>query len=113
MGDTSIIAGSKKRRINSGIISAVVLICAISGLFYYLLHNLKITDVAHHPFLVVFLPVFGMGWIASVTPLFMYMTYQDDFRSLNPLVPSHYALILKRCFNAMKDNNFKVSEKSF
>lgn len=33
---------------------------------------------------------------------------QVDFKGLNPIFPSHYLVIAKKCFQAMKDNDFKV-----
>jgi hypothetical protein len=33
---------------------------------------------------------------------------QDDFPDINPLLPSHYLYLARRCFAALVENNGKV-----
>ena len=37
------------------------------------------------------------------------LSKQDDFKNVNPLVPSNYRDIAIKCYKAMAANNFKVS----
>ena len=34
---------------------------------------------------------------------------QDEFETLNPLVPTHYLYLCRRFYRAVQENNFKVS----
>ena len=34
---------------------------------------------------------------------------QEDFGDLNPLIPSHYAYLVKKTIQAIRTNDFKVS----
>ena len=88
-----------------------------SSLYYHIMHTLHIEQAATHPAAVMMLPPMTIIYIASVLPLFMFLSYQKDYRGpngaiLNPLVPSDYLLVVQKSFKAMKDNNFKVSEKN-
>ena len=33
---------------------------------------------------------------------------QDEFGNINPLIPSHYFFLLRKCLTAIKENDFKV-----
>eukprot|EP00775_Hariotina_reticulata_P006128 gene6128-6367_t len=45
--------------------------------------------------------------IAAVIPMFMLISFQDDFKSLNPANPVHFFAICKRCYAAVARNNMK------
>ncbi|KAG2448637.1 hypothetical protein HYH02_006524 [Chlamydomonas schloesseri] len=70
------------------------------------------TEGIAHPGVLMLLPVCTIAWLALLIPLLTFVAYQDDFKALNPLIPTHYILIAKRTFTAMKNNDFKVSEKN-
>ncbi|GIL80824.1 hypothetical protein Vretimale_9415 [Volvox reticuliferus] len=90
--------------------AALFLVVSLSAVFYALMHKIHDEGVAH-PALLMLLPLPTILWLVLIIPLFIFMAYQADFKGLNPLIPTHYVLIAKRCFKAMKDNDFKVSEK--
>ena len=33
---------------------------------------------------------------------------QDEFPNVNPIIPTHYFYLAKRCFKALQENNGKV-----
>lgn len=81
------------------------------------MHVMHIEEAASHPAAIMMLPPMTILYICSMLPLFMFLSYQKDFRGrngavLNPLVPSDYSLIIQKSFKALKDNNLKVSEKN-
>lgn len=57
------------------------------------------------------MPVMAVGAIAAVVPLAMFLSYQEEFDKLNPLIPSHYWFLAKKTMHALKTNNWKVSAK--
>jgi len=56
-------------------------------------------------------PLLAIGTILLILPLVFYLSFQEEFGNLNPLIPSHYYFLLKKSMTAIKDNNFKVSAK--
>ncbi|PNH02288.1 hypothetical protein TSOC_011768 [Tetrabaena socialis] len=92
-------------------VSAVTLIGSLTAVFYMALNKIHTEGIAH-PGVVMLLPIATMSWVIGILPIFMFLAYQDDFRQLNPILPSDYFVIAKRCFKAMLDNDFKVSEKN-
>ena len=88
-----------------------------SWLYLHIMHVMHIEEAATHPAAIMAMPPLTILWISSIIPLFMFLSYQRDFRGpngivLNPLVPSDYSLIVQRTFKLLKENNFKVSEKN-
>ena len=37
------------------------------------------------------------------------LSLQDEFGTLNPLIPAHYLYLCKRFYRAVQENNFKAS----
>eukprot|EP00894_Picocystis_sp_ML_P001475 jgi/Pico_ML_1/51992/g2774.t1 len=73
---------------------------------------LKDRKTNHIPLIYIpLLPVLAAGAIAAVIPLVMFLSYQEDFEKLNPLIPSHYLFLAKKTMYALKTNNWKVSAK--
>lgn len=65
-----------------------------------------------HPQTPPIAPSFQICVIGSIVPLLMYITFFDDFKHLNPLLPQHYARIMARAFRALAKNDLKVTEKN-
>jgi len=59
----------------------------------------------------ILLPLLAITTIVLILPLVFYLSFQDQFGTLNPLIPSHYVFLLRKSLTAIKDNDFKVSAK--
>lgn len=101
-----------KRVLTPKAVAATFLGTSLSAAFYAILHYVH-DEAVVHPAVLMLLPVIAIVWLALMIPIFMYVAYQDDFKAMNILIPTHYVLIAKRCFKSMRDNDFKVSEKNF
>ncbi|GFR39772.1 hypothetical protein Agub_g257 [Astrephomene gubernaculifera] len=111
MAQDGLLDQRKKRFLTPKAFCAIFLGASLSAVFYATLHYIHAEGVSH-PALLMLLPPAAITWLVMMIPIFMFIAYQDDFKQLNPLIPTHYILIAKRCFKAMKDNDFKVSEKN-
>lgn len=40
------------------------------------------------------------------------MDVQHEFPNVNPIIPTHYFYLAKRCFKALQENNGKVSKEA-
>eukprot|EP00884_Botryococcus_braunii_P009389 jgi/Botrbrau1/18451/Bobra.0072s0034.1 len=63
------------------------------------------------PFLFPVLPVAMMLCLAMITPLVLYLLYQDDFREVEPLNPMHYIYLCRVAIRAFSQNQWKVASK--
>uniref|UniRef100_A0A7S0RKR1 Uncharacterized protein n=1 Tax=Pyramimonas obovata TaxID=1411642 RepID=A0A7S0RKR1_9CHLO len=101
---------SRPRLNNPRALAAVFMGVTIFGLFAYFLSHLE-KLVSKSPGLVFLFPLSGILMIAAILPLVMFISYQDDFKEVNPLHPKVYMMLVKKTYIAMKDNNWKVSAK--
>ncbi|GLC59467.1 hypothetical protein PLESTB_001490600 [Pleodorina starrii] len=111
MSQEGILDQRKKFRFTPQTFAALFLALSLSAVFYALMHKIHDEGVTH-PVILVLLPIPTIFWMLLMIPLFMFIAYQADFKGLNPLIPTHYIQIARRCFRAMKENDFKVSEKN-
>uniref|UniRef100_A0A7S0UXB1 Uncharacterized protein n=1 Tax=Polytomella parva TaxID=51329 RepID=A0A7S0UXB1_9CHLO len=102
--------GNKERSVTFGELCAVALLTSISLIFYFSFEEIHKLEKHHHS-LIFMMPFLAIAWIVFVIPLFMYMSYLDDFKRLNPIIPTHYIRIATRCYKALSKNNLKVREK--
>eukprot|EP00878_Enallax_costatus_P010610 GHUV01011083.1.p2 GENE.GHUV01011083.1~~GHUV01011083.1.p2 ORF type:complete len:112 (+),score=30.66 GHUV01011083.1:632-967(+) len=109
MADLGLLGGHR-RRFNASCISAALLILVILAGLYAFLHYAQ-AHIARNPFVVMLFPPVAAGSLAAIVPLLMFITYQDDFKKLNPWNPLDFYTISKRCYQAMARNNMKVAEK--
>lgn len=108
-GDNGLL-GNRRRRPTPQAACAVLMAASVLGGLYLALHWVQ-DHLRHYPFLVILFPPLAMASIAVVIPLFMFVSYQDDFKNMTPLNPRHFILISKRCYSALAKNNMKVTEK--
>jgi hypothetical protein len=59
-----------------------------------------------------FMPFLGIGSLAAMLPLFLYVAFPSEFPNLrSPLHPSDYRLLMRRMLSAARGNNMKVTAK--
>lgn len=109
LGKNEISEAQKKRNV----VRAVLTILMIAGFFGSLVAS--VTTIAefleHHPHLRFLFPLFGAGAVLLIIPLGVYLTNQGDFPDINPIIPTHYFRLARRCLVAMIENEGKVSGK--
>ncbi|CAK0734989.1 hypothetical protein CVIRNUC_000512 [Coccomyxa viridis] len=94
-------------------IRAIITVLLIVGIFGFLTASVsRIAEFLHtHPHLQVLFPIIGAACVISVIPLGVYLTFQNEFPNVNPIIPTHYFYLAKRCFKALQENNGKVTGK--
>ncbi|EIE26703.1 hypothetical protein COCSUDRAFT_32248 [Coccomyxa subellipsoidea C-169] len=104
------ISEAQKRTNNVRAILTIILMVTFFGSMIA-----SVTSIAdfleHHPELRFLFPLLGAGSVLLIIPLGVYLTNQGDFPDVNPIIPSHYFRLARRCFVAMVENDGKVSGK--
>ena len=52
-----------------------------------------------------------MALLSHVGALTQCLRPQHEFPNVNPIIPSHYFYLAKRCFKALQENNGKVRKQ--
>lgn len=94
-------------------IRALTTILLIVAIFSSLMASVSwIAEFLHqNPHLRFLFPIFGGLCVMSIVPLGVYLTFQQEFPNVNPIIPTHYFYLAKRCFKALQENNGKVTGK--
>mmetsp|Transcript_3107 Transcript_3107/g.11246 ORF Transcript_3107/g.11246 Transcript_3107/m.11246 type:complete len:132 (-) Transcript_3107:96-491(-) len=87
----------------------VLLITA--GFFYWEIAALE-HAIAVFPPAFLLLPLSGIGALAVLLPMFVFLCFRGDFENTNILFPSHYAYVFRRTYASLAQNNGKVSKKT-
>jgi hypothetical protein len=102
--------GARPKLNNPRALGAIFMGVSIFAIFGYLLTHLE-KLVAKAPALVFLFPMSGIVLLGSLLPLIMFISYQDDFKAVNPLNPKSYLMLCKKTYVALMENNWKVSAK--
>lgn len=105
-----LLARSTKRNLSLGRLLACTLVGGVLTAAYHLVHYMQV-HIQENFLFVVLLPPIAVATLGLVLPLLVYITFHDDFRHLNPLVPLHYYQIVVRCLRALERGGGKVSIK--
>uniref|UniRef100_A0A7S1HRD3 Dolichol phosphate-mannose biosynthesis regulatory protein n=2 Tax=Eukaryota TaxID=2759 RepID=A0A7S1HRD3_9EUKA len=92
-------------------ISGVAVLFATLLFFYKEIVYLE-EVMASFPPAFLLLPVSGIGALALVLPMFVFLCFRDDFVNTNIIFPSHYLYVFKRTYGSVLRNNGKVSKKT-
>jgi len=109
--EVGLLGRQTKFRWNAQSASAIVMIIMFTSLYYHFLSNLHLNELASHPAVIMAMPPLTIVWGFSIFPLLVFLSFQDDFRNVNPLVPSNYRDIFLKAIKAMQSNGFKIREK--
>jgi len=110
MAPHGLLEGHAKLRLSVGSCCAAAMLVSIFYGLYFGLHYTQ-HHVLDKPYLMILYPPAAMSTIGLMLPLLMYISYQDEFKGLNPILPHHFVRIAMRCYSAMGKNNMKVAEK--
>merc|ERR1711934_841344 len=64
------------------------------------------------PLAGILLPVSGIGALALVLPIFVFLCFRNDFLNTNIIFPKHYFYVFRRTYASVLNNNGKVSKKT-
>ncbi|GAX85739.1 hypothetical protein CEUSTIGMA_g13154.t1 [Chlamydomonas eustigma] len=109
--DIGLLGRPTKFRWNVQSATAIVMIVMFSAVYYHFILNLHLNELAAHPAVIMAMPPLTILWGLSIFPLLVFLSFQDDFRNVNPLLPSNYRDIFIKSMKAMQSNGFKIREK--
>jgi len=61
---------------------------------------------------LILLPLSGIGALALVLPMFVFLCFRKDFLHTNIIFPSHYLYVFRRTYASLIHNNGQVSKKT-
>eukprot|EP00798_Chlamydomonas_sp_ICE-L_P001114 gene1114-3947_t len=108
----AIIGIEKKHTYNAATFQAIGMIAGLAFLFYAVMVKFHDEQIIH-PGIMVFFPIICISFMAVLIPLMMFISYQDDFKGVYPLLPSDLFKIVVTCYKSMAKNNFKVDAHTF
>ncbi|GMH38303.1 hypothetical protein BSKO_06187 [Bryopsis sp. KO-2023] len=101
---------AKRRRITPRTVAGVLAGIFLCAVFWYTVHGLQ--DLIHiHPIAVLLFPLVGVLFMINVIPIVVFLSFEEEFGGLNPILPWDYIKICFKTFIALRENKWKVSNK--
>mmetsp|Transcript_4618 Transcript_4618/g.8100 ORF Transcript_4618/g.8100 Transcript_4618/m.8100 type:complete len:122 (-) Transcript_4618:473-838(-) len=61
-----------------------------------------------YPVAFILLPISGIGALALILPMFVFLCFREDFLHTNIVYPKHYFYVFRRTYSTVLQNNGKV-----
>lgn len=95
---------------NPRFLAAALLLAGIAAGFCSSVVYLE-THAKANPLVILCFPFLGVTCIFLAVPLAFFLSFEDEFKRINPLNPAHFAFLVKKTYQSLANNQWKLAAK--